>query len=315
MWLRRASTSDFPATLTEQAIATLCGIDARDSAPVASLTYLEDFGELPDGYCLRADPVHLRADTSGLILFDTASFELGDEESRALSGALANHLAEDGWELRQHHPHRWYLVGGAPQDLGTLALPAVRGTPVPAVPFSGADAAAWINRVNELQMLLHSHPVNRARAARAQVAVNSLWLWGGGKLQRHGSAACGRVLSDNPFARGSAHYCGLEALPRPTAAEQATLVDDGVLVVLEDCRDAAAYQDLPAWRAAVERLEHDWFQALLGSLKAGKLDALELYPVNGRAYRLTRRRLLAFWKGRGDYRGDRAFRGAGLNRV
>lgn len=315
MWLRRASISDFPATLTEQAIATLCGIDARDSTPVASLTYLEDFGELPPGYCLRADPVHLHADTSGLILFDTASFELDNEESRGLCDALAGHIAADGWELRQRHPHRWYLVGGEPQDLGSLALPAVRGTPVPAVPFSGADAAAWINRLNELQMLLHSHPVNRARAARAQVAVNSLWLWGGGELQHHGSAACGRVLSDNPFARGSAHYRGLKVLPLPAAAEQAAPVDDGQLVVLEDCRDAAAYQDLPAWQDALQRLEHDWFQALLRALKAGRLDALELYPVNGCAYRLTRRRLLALWKGRGDYRGDRAFRGAGLNRV
>jgi len=315
LWLRRASIGDFAATLTEQAIATLCGIEARDSTPVASLTYLEDFGELPPGYCLRADPVHLRADTSGLILFDTASFELDNEESRSLCDALAGHLAADGWELRQRHPHRWYLVGGAPQDLGTLALPAVRGTPVPAVPYSGADAAAWIKRVNELQMLLHSHPVNRARAARARVAVNSLWLWGGGDLQYGGNAACSRVLSDNPFARGSAHYCGLEVLPGPAAAEQVTPVDDGQLVVLEDCRDAAAYQDMPAWRAALQQLERNWFQALIRSLKTGKLDALELYPVNGRAYRLTRRRLLALWKGRGDYRGDRAFRGAGLNRV
>jgi len=315
LWLRRAGSSEFPATLTEQAIATLCGIDTRDSAPVASLTYLEDFGELPDGYCLRADPVHLRADTSGLILFDTASFELGDQESRALGGALASHLAEDGWELRQQHPHRWYLVGGEPQDLGSPALPAVRGTPVPAVPFSGADAAAWINRLNELQMLLHSHPANRARAARAQVAVNSLWLWGGGEPQQRGNAACGRVLSDNPFARGSARYCGLAALPRPAAAEQATPVDNGLLVVLEDCRDAAAYQDMAAWRAAVQRLEHDWFKVLIRSLKAGKLDALDLYPVNGRVYRLTRRRLLAFWKGRGDYRSERGFRAAGLTRV
>lgn len=315
MWLRRASISDFPATLSEQAIATLCGIETGESTPVARLTYLEDFGELPPGYCLRADPVHLRADTSGLILFDTAAFELDNEESRSLCAALAGHLAADGWELRQRHPHRWYLVGGAPQDLGTLALPAVRGTPVPATPYTGADAATWINRVNELQMLLHNHPVNRARATRARVTVNSLWLWGGGDLAHHGSAACGRVLSDNPFARGSAQYCSLKVLPGPAAAEQVTPVDDAQLVVLDDCRDAAAYQDLPAWRAAVQRLERNWFQALIRSLKAGKLDALALYPVNGRVYRLTRRRLLALWKGRGDYRGDPAFRGAGLNRV
>jgi hypothetical protein len=250
-----------------------------------------------------------------LILFDAAAFELTDAESRALSSTLAAHFAEDGWDLRQRHPQRWYLSGGRPQDLITLPLPAVRGAAIPARAFTGGDAPAWINRLNETQMLMHDHPVNRARAVAGQVPVNSLWVWGGGDPHCQGQAQCHRVCSDNIFARGGARYCSvaLSALADDADSMMASLSsDDHLLIVLEDCRDAAAYEDVTAWQAAVSRLEHDWFSGLIRALKTGRLDALELFPLNGTRYRLTRWQLLSFWKGRGDYRNIQ-YRGA--NRV
>jgi hypothetical protein len=106
--------------------------------------------------------------------------------------------------------------------------------------------------------------------------------------------------------------------PLPGDADTVTAslaADDRLLIVLEDCRDAAAYQDITAWQTAVQRLERDWFAALLRSLKTGRLDALELYPLDGCCYRLTRWQLLSFWKGRGDYRGHGGIRRTGANRV
>jgi hypothetical protein len=318
LWLRRAVASPFAATWTEQAIATLCGIAFTDTPPVAALTYLEDFGELPSGYCLRADPVHLRADTSGLVLFDSAAFALTDAESRALSSTLTAYLAEAGWTLRHRHPCRWYLLGEQAQDLRAAPLPLARAAPVSATPFRGVDAPTWMTRLNELQMLMHTHPVNRARAATGQVAVNSLWLWGGGAPQRGADGAVKRVVADNPFARGSARYQCIPLSPLQAGAVPATAAlatGERLLVVLEACRDAAAYEDIRAWQAGVQRLEDDWFAALVQSLKTGRLDSLELYPMNGRCYRLSRRQLLAFWKGRGDYRSERKFGDPAAKRV
>jgi hypothetical protein len=272
---------------------------------------------LPSGGCLRADPVHLRADTSGLILFDRAAFALTDAESRALSSTLAAHLAETGWVLSYRHPCRWYLLSEQAQDLTTAPLPLARATPV-ATPFTGRDAPAWTTRLNEIQMLMHAHPVNRARAATGQVAVNSLWLWGQGAPQPGADSACNRVVADNPFARGSARYQAIAATPLPAGAApaMATLAaGERRLVVLEDCRDAAAYEDIGAWQAAVQRLEEDWFAASIQALRSGRLDSLELYPLNGRRYRLTRRQLRSFWKGSGDYRSQRGFAAPGANRV
>jgi hypothetical protein len=315
LWLRRATIDNFAATLTEQAVATLCGLGDA-SPPVAALSYLDDFGELPNGYCLRADPVHLRTDTGGLILFDSASFELGAAESRALVDTLAGHLAVDGWTLAHRDPRRWYLVGERPQELVTTALPALRGTPVPACSFTGTDAPVWTARLNELQMLMHNHPVNQARAARGQVPVNSLWLWGGGEAPAPAAADCSRVLGDNPFARGCARYCDLPAgPPGARAADTLPAAGERQLVVLEDCRTAAAYDDFAGWQTALQRLEHDWFAVLLRALRTGRLERLDLLPLNGRRYCLPRRRLLAVWKGRGDYRGERRFRHPDASRV
>jgi hypothetical protein len=282
------------------------------------MSYLQDFGELPSASCLRADPVHLRADTNGLILFDTASFELDENDSRALVETLAGYLAADGWDLLQGHPHRWYLSGKQEPDLITIPLPQRRGSPVSAAPFAGKDAAQWMIRLNEMQMLMHNHPVNRARAARGQAAVNSVWLWGAGDLQTREEPLYTRLSADNVCAQGAARLCGM---PAPVLTQNANQLLSGlqpgehVLSVLEGCRAAAAYEDFGTWQAAVEDLERDWFVPLVQALRAGWIDRLELLPLNGKRYRLERRHLKFFWKRVEHYGSVRGFRRTNATRV
>lgn len=262
--------------------------------------------------------MHLRADSSGLILFDAASFALGADESRALVDTLAGHLAEDNWQLACRHPQRWYLLGDRKQQLETSPLPVVRGTPVPATPLGGKDAVGWMGRLNELQMLMHSHPVNQQRAGRGQPAVNSVWLWGGGERPVAPVPPYTGIVSDNVFARGVAGEAGVPALNLPADAAHllAALHAGGhMLVVLEQCRDAAAYEEIAVWQAALEALERDWFAPLVTALRQHRVDALQLYALNGSCYRLTRARLRAFWKGAGDYRRQPGFRQRTANRV
>jgi hypothetical protein len=49
---------------------------------------------------------------------------------------------------------------------------------------AGRDGARVRSLVNEIQMLLHEHPVNSARLERRQPAINSVWLWGIGRLEK-----------------------------------------------------------------------------------------------------------------------------------
>ena len=46
----------------------------------------------------------------------------------------------------------------------------------------GADGPFVRRVLTELQMVMHDHPVNRARERAGRLAANSLWLWGGGVL-------------------------------------------------------------------------------------------------------------------------------------
>jgi hypothetical protein len=310
-WIRRAGAKPFAARHAEQALAALCGIDHADAPPVAALSYLEDFEALPEGYCLRADPVHLRADTTGLILFDADSLALGGDESRALIETLAPHLADEGWTLSHRVPQRWYVFGGPVQDLRAVALPEVRGRAVATTHFAGDDAGAWVRRLNEIQMIMHNHEVNRARAAAGQPVVNSLWLWGGGGSPRsRAQPHCSAVVADAVFARGAARHCGLAGLSLPATADDLAAASTGPapLVLLEDCDAPAAYGDIGGWLSALQRLERDWFAPLLQLLRRGRIDALQLAPLNGSLYRLTRRQLWSFWKGKGDYRAQSGFR-------
>lgn len=319
LWIKRAMADEFPAAWCEQAVAMLCTSDAgTERAAVAALSYREDFDAPPPGWCLRADPVHLRADTRGLVLFDAGTFDLDSDECRALVATLNAHLAEDGWQLEFRHPRRWYLSGGSPQRLEGPPLPTVRGTPLPATPWRGDDARAWNGRLNELQMLLHGHPVNAARAAAGAPVVNSVWLWGGGGPPPPAATNVTLMVAQNTFARGLAKHSNtaVTELPRHAGDLPAATGDRAhTLVVLEDCRDAAAYEDFADWQSAVARIERDWLAPLLGTLGSGGPDAIDLYPLNGRRYRLTRRRRQAFWKGAGDYRRERGFRCSSASRV
>ncbi len=317
-WLAQGARETFTASWCEPAIADLCGVDAGPGGGVATLTYQQDFSTPAPRSCLRAYPVHLRADSGGLQLFDSSAFALTDQEGEALTATLNDHLAADQYRIVCGAAKRWYLLSDQLPRLDTTALPQARARRLPAMPYGGGDAGIWTRSINEIQMLLHNHPVNRQRAQQGQPAVNSLWLWGGGAPAAALSCACDQLLSDSAYARGLARHAGVTHADLPAGVE-ALLSDPAAgrrrLIVLEACRDAAAYQQIDAWMSAMGRLERDWFAPLVEALRRRRVDTLHLYPLNGYRYRLTRARLPAFWKGRGDYRRERAFRCAQASHV
>jgi hypothetical protein len=105
------------------------------------------------------------------------------EESAALAAALAPTFASLGRiEVLARHvePAPVRRRAGFQQALqeaaGRAAAPLARRTP---------PCAPWRQAINEAQILLHAHPLNKAREAAGQAVVNSLWPWGGGRLPAH----------------------------------------------------------------------------------------------------------------------------------
>lgn len=307
--MSKAQVSQCADVYTEQAALRLLNVNGASAPPVAACSYTHDFGELPDAYCLRADPVHLHVDTHGLVVFDCMSLTVNPEDSRELAAALTDHLALDGWTLRYGDKCRWYLLGEE-QDLTGPAICQVKGLHTPVSMLNGEDARQWTHRLNELQMLMAMHALNTQRQTDRRRTINSLWLWGGGKPVCHKAPFDG-VVSGNSAVLGAAAINHVKTIAADSATQLFEKMETDTstcLVTLEHCRDAAAYADCEAWNQALGQLEKNWFEPLLSALSEKRLDYIELLPLNGAVYRLTSNDLWKFWRRSSDYQTLPGFR-------
>ncbi len=170
------------------------------SAPIALLGAGMPPGE---AFWLSADPVHLQVNRDQLILLAPESLSITDAEAVSLCAALNRHFAPDGLNFMAPEPHRWYLKTARPPRIVTSSLSRAVGKDVDHMLPQGEDRLAWHRIFNEVQMLLHAHPVNEEREQRGALPINSLWFSGGGTLPRArttfhaivGSSALARGLS------------------------------------------------------------------------------------------------------------------------
>ena len=263
------------------------------SAPIAL------FGAgMPPGedFWLSADPVHLQAHRDQLILFAPESLSITDAEAVSLCAALNRHFATDGLTFLAPQPHRWYLKTARPPHIRTSGLPRAVGQDVDRMLPEGEDRLAWHRIFNEVQMLLHGHPVNEEREQRGVRPINSLWFSGGGTLP---SAR----TSFQAVMGSSALVCGLSKLagiPFTAIAQGiAAIGADSVLVELRDAASTSMRLDPAAWKEALENLEQHWFAPLAGMLRKGRIRRLVIATVaDGRCYRwsASRMNLWRWWR-------------------
>jgi hypothetical protein len=115
-------------------------------------------------------------------LSDPADLPIKEDESSALLMAMRPFFESEGLHLHPVRAGRW-LVQGAAMAIPTASLDRVIGRDVdPWLPAS-ADARLLRRLQNEMQMLLYTHPINDARAARREPPINSLWFSGTGPLR------------------------------------------------------------------------------------------------------------------------------------
>jgi len=200
--LARADRVPTPETRYPARLLARAGLDPDAAAPVAALGDGIDAG----AYCLRFDPVALRADMTSLMVLDARAFDLDETEARALFDTVAALAGGAGLDLAYAAPSRWYARASEPLDVTCVSLADAAGLMAHKVLPSGSDARAVKTLMNEIQMALHDHPVNEARSARGALPVNSVWPWGGG--DRVGTPVIGastmRALPEDALARGIA---------------------------------------------------------------------------------------------------------------
>lgn len=280
------------------------GLDAwlldawQASGGAAAYSLLADGGEPGEAYWAHADPCHLRVSRDHALLVDATMFDLSRAEAEALAETINRHFADRGIVCYPMQPERWYLRVDGTARFDAPALALARGKPV----STHARVAHSHALANELQMLLHEHPVNVAREAHGDEPVNAVWLWGGGRFAAPARAPFRRVRTHAPLAAGLARASNAAVLPTPDTGGQwlRAAADEGVeLIVLDALSAPASYGDHAAWRERLVRLEHDWFAPLLDALRRGRIGMLTLHAIGADGsvdVETTRQDLRYFWR-------------------
>lgn len=287
--LARGSVSDSTIGSLEDWLCAAFG--AQSVAPVRAAA---DGLGTDKGYWLCADPVNLELQRAQMLLLPDVM--LSHDETAAICAALNEHFAGTGLYFAAPHPRRWYVQLEEDPRMTTSLLSQVAWRDAKFHQPQGADALRWQRLVTEIQMLLHAHPLNQARAARGELMIGSLWLWGGGR-----SVPLRKVFDviggDSGLARIFARQTGAvqaESLP--------AMLDGGYgsgLWVIDSPGDALQRGDLYGWREAVQRIELEYAQPLLKALQTGGVQRLTLEVLReggSRRFELTRAAVWKLWR-------------------
>ncbi len=134
-------------------------------------------------------PVHLHLGTDQVSLGDPQALMLDEASSRTFFDAVQELFTSVGFALHYAAPLRWYVAHESLAVLPTASLDRVIGRNIDA--WLGSDPAARrIRRLqSEVQMVLHTHPLNEHREAQGLLPVNSFWLSGCGVGQAETGAS------------------------------------------------------------------------------------------------------------------------------
>jgi hypothetical protein len=284
---------------------TLCRLfnihpDDNNELPIAQLTWLTDSGSPSDTALLRADPVHLKPDQTELKLFPANQLSITAKEAKQLVTTLNEQYYSDGLKFTAPTPTRWYLSTKQQITLTTHPLSSVAGGNIYHYLPGGEDATYWKGLFNEIQMLLHNHPVNQQRRDKQQPAINSLWFWGSAPLNAGAEPDSSLVISNEVLAESLAEYTGMRFKNIDTTVElafmEAAADKSNALIVRPDFLDSIPYGDFNSWNKMLVHFEQTLFKPLLSALKKKEITSVKLLPCNGRTYQVTRSQLFQFWK-------------------
>jgi hypothetical protein len=192
----------------EPSIAQDFGVESQ---AYAALSWL-GAGDDPGTSCwMYANPVHFALQRDYFSLAYPAPLVLSEMESTALLADINRHFEQEGLQFCRSGSGNWFLRTAHAPEISTSLLREAAGHDVRLYQPQGPEAGYWKRLQNELQMLLHDHPVNQAREARGELAVNSLWVSGQGRLPKaNGVQFYTDVYGSHTLALGLARLTGAQ---------------------------------------------------------------------------------------------------------
>ncbi|HYP67722.1 MAG TPA: hypothetical protein VEP67_05650 [Thiobacillaceae bacterium] len=274
----------------EGALFRAWGIAQQQDWPWASHSLCVDGGSPDQAYWLRVDPVHLRIQRDRLILLGSELLNLQPAEASALCADLHAHFGVAFHPLPLR-PDRWYWRMEQAPQLETTPLSVAIGRPIDTMLPNGHDAKKWRALLNEIQMLLTNHPINQQRDAHNLPLINSVWLWGGGRISQAAASVSRPFYCADSHLRSIAQRLGLRTSAWPD--RPAELDPDG-LVLLNQLQSSGQYGDVLSWRAAARELDSTWLAPLIRSRVLLHIED----PAAGTALDFSPGDRWKFWRGR-----------------
>lgn len=261
--------------------------------PIAPHTLVRDGLTPDDALWLRADPVSLQFYQDQLLLLGPDQLHVQRDEAHAVVTELQRYFADEGLSFHAPRPERWYLRLNASEALPDAdPLDAVVGRPLEHHLPRGPAATIWRRRMNEIQMLLHDHPVNRVREAAGRWPINSVWFWGGGRHIPLQPPTFSQLAARHPLAHALAEAAGVNC----TDPDRLESLPDGeaAMVILE----LPTGEDAEMLTAALRRLEERWFGPALRGLRrcAVRHMRLECTGTSSQSRELTPLSVYRFWQ-------------------
>lgn len=124
-----------------------------------------------------ASPMSAVLGLTDLTPLDCDQLQLTADDARSLCSACDAHLSPEGVRFSFVDAQHWLVCIDTAVSVLTERPQWMTGEPLrPNLP-RGSDARRVERWMNELQMLLYTHPVNVAREDRGLPPINVIWLW------------------------------------------------------------------------------------------------------------------------------------------
>jgi hypothetical protein len=257
----------------------------------------------PASYVWFATPLHLLAGLAGVYLDPRGLLKLDAPTRERLRDGFDAMFAAQGYRLLPGAADALLAVGPQPRaEVRTTDPARYLGASIEAALPAGAGAPALRQLGSEIEMWLHEHPLNQARARARLPAVSTLWLWGGGVPLAASAAPVPRghatsvVFSDDPFVVGLSRLAGVPCTPGPRSLTAVLAAQTRRAIVtlelFQGCGEAPA---MPL--TLLEVFDRDWVVPALAAVRRGALRELSLV-ANDRRLDLGARAHLRFWRRR-----------------
>ena len=165
-------------------LASLAGRDDLAAAAPAAVAAAAatSVGELAAGTAWMVTPVHLIAGLTSLHFDPRSLLTLAAQDLEELARDFTATFGDSGFNLVPTAAGALLLVNPDPIQVATTEPSRALARGVEASLPSGSGAPLIRRLGAEIEMWLHNHHINDARARRGELPVSTLWLWGGGPL-------------------------------------------------------------------------------------------------------------------------------------